>query len=170
MDQNLEITVYVDLDGVLVNWDKGYRQISGGLSDDEYKAKYGGSASLNLVKKYGVDWWANLEWLPGGKELWKFVRNNFLKYKILTATGKPGEWSSIARKGKHIWMKRNLPGLPESDQIVVGPKGEKKNYAKPGDILIDDTPRNIQDWIDAGGVGILHKDALSTIQQLKDYE
>ena len=170
MDQELEITVYVDLDGVIVNWDKGYMQISGGIPEPEFKAMYGGGASLNLIKKYGAQWWENLEWMPDGKELWRYITNNFLKYKILTATGRPGGWTSIARKGKTLWMEKNLPDLPKSDWIIVGPKEEKKNYARPGDILIDDTPKNVNQWIEAGGVGILHKNAVSTIQKLKDYE
>ena len=41
-------------------------------------------------------------------------------------------------------------------------------YAKPGSVLIDDRPKNINAWIDAGGIGILHKNAADTIAQLQD--
>lgn len=167
---SIETIVFCDLDGVLVDWNKGYKNVSGGMSEDEFKAKYGGAASLNLLKQYGVSWWINLEWMPDGKKLWEYIQNNFLRYKVLTAVGKPGEWSSMAKKGKYIWMKNNLPDLPQRNQIVVGSKSEKKNYARPGHILIDDTPGNIRDWITNGGIGILHENALSTIQKLKTYE
>jgi len=33
--------------------------------------------------------------------------------------------------------------------------------------LIDDLPRNIDPWIEAGGIGILHKNTEDTIKKLK---
>jgi hypothetical protein len=87
----------------------------------------------------------------------------------LTATGKPGEWSSIARKGKHMWLDANLKNVHVSDRIIVGSKSEKKQYARPGDILIDDTLVNITDWNGVGGIGILHKNSRSTINHLKEF-
>ena len=162
-------TVYVDLDGVIIDWNGGFKKISGGLTGNEYESKYGKIPSMELIKSHGIEWWANLDWLPDGKELWKHINDNFVNVKILTATGRPGGYTSMARKGKEIWMKNNLPGVPAKDKLIVGRKGEKAQFAKPGDILIDDTPENINDWVQAGGVGILHKDAMSTMSKLKDY-
>jgi hypothetical protein len=44
---------------------------------------------------------------------------------------------------------------------------KKAEYAKPDTILIDDTPDVIESFVEAGGVGILHKDAVKTIEKLK---
>jgi len=162
-------TVYVDLDGVIVDWQSGFKRISGGLTGDEYETKYGKVPSMELIKSQGVEWWANLEWMPDGKDLWKHINDNFVNVKILTATGRPGGYTSMARKGKEIWMKNNLPGFPDKDKIIVGRKGEKAQFSKPGDILIDDTPKNVDDWIQAGGIGILHKNAMSTMSKLREY-
>lgn len=49
--------------------------------------------------------------------------------------------------------------------LVNGGKA-KAQMARPGDILIDDLPRNIDDWRAAGGTGILHTDARSTLRAL----
>jgi hypothetical protein len=169
MEKTIDRIIYVDLDGVLIDWIGGYKKISGGLTPDEFESKHGKKSSFDLVKQYGVKWWAELEWLSDGKELWDYVYNNFLICKILTATGKPGEWSSIARKGKHMWLDANLKNVHVSDRIIVGSKSEKKQYARPGDILIDDTLVNITDWNGVGGIGILHKNSRSTINHLKEF-
>ena len=44
----------------------------------------------------------------------------------------------------------------------------KKDHAGENRILIDDTAKNIADWEAAGGIGILHTDASSTIAKLKE--
>ena len=59
----------------------------------------------------------------------------------------------------------------------LGPNGAGKSTTikslvgiypfQEGDILIDDYPSNIRAWEKAGGIGILHTDAQSTIQQLQ---
>jgi hypothetical protein len=48
----------------------------------------------------------------------------------------------------------------------------KKNFAMDGrdkrpNVLIDDHKGNIRDWESAGGIGIVHTDAASTINDLK---
>jgi 5'(3')-deoxyribonucleotidase len=169
-DANINRTIFVDLDGVLIDWDGGFRKISGGLTGDEFVAKYDKIQSIELIKRYGSQWWANLEWLPDGKELWQYITSNFLNVKILTATGRPGQYTSQATKGKIQWMRDNLTHLSDKDKIIVGRKGEKERYCKPGDILVDDNESNIQDWINAGGIGILHRTARNTISQLKEYD
>ena len=45
-------------------------------------------------------------------------------------------------------------------------KPEKKNYANSRSILIDDTPKNIKEWIENGGIGIIHTDINRTIKEL----
>lgn len=162
-------TVYCDLDGVIVDWQSGFKRISQGLTGEEYEVKYGKVSSMELIKSHGIEWWANLEWMPDGKDLWNHINDNFVNIKILTATGRPGGYTSMARKGKEIWMKNNLSGFPDKDKIIVGRKMEKAQYAKSGDILIDDTPSNVNDWIQSGGIGVLHKNAMSTISKLKEY-
>ena len=37
-----------------------------------------------------------------------------------------------------------------------------------GNVLIDDEPKNIEAWEDAGGIGILHTSAKETINKLKE--
>jgi 5'(3')-deoxyribonucleotidase len=44
---------------------------------------------------------------------------------------------------KHQWVERYFPGLPV---IVVAYAREKSRYARPGDILIDDSADNLRRW------------------------
>ena len=45
----------------------------------------------------------------------------------------------------------------------------KKNYARKDAILIDDRISNINDWNNAGGIGILHTSTSSTLTKLSKY-
>ena len=62
------------------------------------------------------------------------------------------------------WVKENL--TPNTDVILVNKK-DKQLYAGENKILIDDRTDNISDWKNAGGIGILHKTATQTINELK---
>jgi hypothetical protein len=67
---------------------------------------------------------------------------------------------------KKIWL--DTYNITFKQNFVPGKK-LKKNFATPTSILIDDTESNIDDWIGAGGIGILHKDWGTTLQILKMY-
>ena len=41
------------------------------------------------------------------------------------------------------------------------------SYAREGNVLIDDRQKNIDAWVAAGGIGIVHTSAADTIEQLK---
>ena len=44
---------------------------------------------------------------------------------------------------------------------------QKAAFAEKGSVLIDDRPKNIKAWEDAGGIGIIHESAEKTINILK---
>ena len=45
---------------------------------------------------------------------------------------------------------------------------EKQNYCTGEDcVLIDDRVKTIEEWKEAGGTGILHKDAETTLKKLE---
>jgi hypothetical protein len=59
-------------------------------------------------------------------------------------------------------VERELPGT----QLILRSAKHKKDFAEPNAILIDDRKDNIDGWIDAGGIGILHTSAEETIEIL----
>jgi hypothetical protein len=91
---------------------------------------------------------------------------------MLTAIPRPqrGPIAKRAPKDKTRWMMKNFK-VPSSRMKIVL-RQNKKNFAMDGrdkrpNVLIDDHKGNIRDWESAGGIGIVHTDAASTINDLK---
>jgi hypothetical protein len=90
--------------------------------------------------------------------LYNFIKD--LPIEILTHS--TDEESSA---GKLTWLKNNNITVVSN---LVRRRKDKANYAKSDTILIDDKPVTIDEFNKAGGIGILHTDAISTINKLKE--
>ena len=146
--------IYCDMDGVLVDFDKGYEELTGKkASFDTPKEEF-----WEPISKAGAAFWIKLPWMPDGKQLWDYIKP--YNPDLLSAPSRE-ESSKI---GKFTWVKRNLPGT----KLILRSAERKQEFATPNSILIDDRADNIQRWKDAGGIGIVHTSAADTIQQLKD--
>jgi len=165
-------TIYCDMDGVLVDFDTGFLEISGGKSA-EYFDQIGKSQEIwRLIASQpnqGIDWWANLPRTSDGPTLWKYLTTHYNIVNILSSTGSRKSKSNSAEIGKRTWLRTNLTPTPNDKNIFLVDSSEaKQKYANnTDDILIDDLPANIQQWRAAGGIGILHVSAQNTINQLK---
>jgi len=149
-----EYKIYCDMDGVLVDFDKGYFELTG------TKASFNTPVDQfwDPITKAGAAFWIKLKWMPDGKQLWEFIKP--YNPELLSAPSRE-ESSKI---GKRVWIKRNLPGT----KLILRSADRKQEFATPNAILIDDRADNVQRWKDAGGIGIHHTSAADTIQQLKD--
>ncbi len=163
--QEYKRTVYVDMDGVIADFDKGFREITGRNSDSVQDQELWAAIDAHGKAKF----FGELDWMPGGKELWNFITNNFLKVKILSALGKSDKIDKQTTQGKLAWLRHNIPALQLDDIILVQNKHRKKHECKPGDIIIDDNLVVIQEWNSKGGIGILHRTAAETISKLRQY-
>ena len=146
--------IYCDMDGVLIDFDKGYLKLTGHQLDGEHRTDTNFWDPINAA---GYDFWVNLEWMNDGKELWNYIK----KYNpsILSAPSRQDE----SRVAKHDWVNKELPGT----QLLLRNAKHKKDFASPTSILIDDRIDNIEGWTGAGGIGIHHKNTKDTIKQLK---
>jgi len=63
------------------------------------------------------------------------------------------------------WAMKNT-GIPRS-RINLVMRSQKKNYASPASILIDDYEKNTKEFNARGGTGITFKSASQTIAELK---
>ena len=149
-----EFKIYCDMDGVLVNFDKGYFQLTGIDSTEDLPNNH---MFWDPINKAGYDFWFNLEWMPDGKRLWKYIS----KYnpELLSAPSRQED----SRVAKHDWVNKELPGV----HLILRSAKHKKDFAGPKNVLIDDRLDNIQGWRDAGGIGIHHVNTKHTIDQLK---
>ena len=114
-----------------------------------------------------INWWVNLEWMPDGKELFEYglqlKKDN--KIQFLNILSSPSS-DPVCEKGKRMWLDKH--GITKYfDNIII--ETDKSKYAEgnPNNILIDDTIKKIDGWVQAGGTGILHKETRQTIDQLK---
>jgi hypothetical protein len=156
--------IYVDMDGVLCNFEKAWANLgkehTEGMLPWKYEEKYGQEKFHSIIKDIGkTDFWANMDWQPGGKELWNYIK----KYNP-TILSTPTR-SKSSKDGKTIWLDRELgkdiPRIFEKD---------KYKYSEPETILIDDYEKKISDWIEKGdGIGVWHQNTDDTIKRLKEY-
>ncbi len=148
--------IFCDMDGVLCNFDKQFELLTG-LIPKEYEKKYGIEAFWKVITDEGSKFWSTLEWMPGGKELWDYIK----KYKPILLSAPSRDQSS--KIGKELWRDKQIPGT----KLILAPRQDKQLYAGPDHILIDDRGDNIQSWMDAGGIGIQYLSASQTIKDLQ---
>ena len=111
-----------------------------------------------ITKNY-PHFYAELEWMSDGKELWEFIKH----YTPTILTGTPRSVKA-ARNDKLVWC---AVELGEHVPVIAGPTRDKPLYAVPGAILVDDRVRTKAGWEDAGGIFILHTSARQSIEELK---
>lgn len=151
--------VYVDMDGVLTNFDGAWRKYFGDrMSYDEYKSMVGQNVITERLKSFGKEFWSEMEWADDGKELWGEL-NEICDPIILTAPALFAE----SRIGKVEWVTRELGLVP----IILD--RSKYKYACIDSILIDDRKQNIDEFEYKGGTGILHTSLDSTLVKLGSY-
>jgi len=168
-----EYVIYCDMDGVLCDFDLGYEKLTG-ISTAEANTK-GKSYFWELFRKGASknekDFWSNLPWQPGGRELWKAISPhtpNILSSPAIDFSLPPDQQLSPeynqAIQGKKEWISKNLTNVGE--EIFV-PAVQKATFAAPNHILIDDLEKNITAWEANGGIGILHKNLPDTLKKLE---
>jgi hypothetical protein len=157
-------TLYLDLDGVVANFDKRWRELFNETASDSRDRK---NFSPNWDTFIANRNFASLDLFPGAEELLAFVRSidNQVNVEILSSSGGKKYHNEVSEQ-KHEWLD-NL-GVKYSRNFVPG-RILKRNYATPDSILVDDTEDVIDNFRDAGGIAILHTDAAVTIAKLKEY-
>tara|TARA_R110000772_G_scaffold60336_1_gene136402 strand:- start:2146 stop:2598 length:453 start_codon:yes stop_codon:yes gene_type:complete len=146
------------MDGVLVDFDKQFEKASRGISPNEYRDKNGIEAFWNLIDVIkGIGFWVGMPWMPNGKQLWEYIKPN--NPMLLSSPSR----SESSRLGKRLWVRNNIPGT----KLILANSYNKKNYADINSILIDDRQSNIDQWIAAGGIGILFTSTSQAINELK---
>lgn len=174
--KNPDFVVYLDLDEVLVDFDSVATKIFPQfheMNDFFYKGtgsilKYNRLlAKLVFEIKQVPDFWVDLPWTKDGKDLWQFVKNNIKKENIAILTA-PLTDDPRCKDQKWQWVQDNLKTISQDHFICETNKSDFVNKF-PGkyQILIDDRPKNINKWKEKGGIGILHKSAEESIQELQ---
>lgn len=162
--------VYVDLDGVLADFDHGIYNLMGKYPLENNNSPSDLIADAEMWKAI-IDvgnFYADLRVCDDAMKLWDYITSKY-DTEILTAV--PSRFSiPRAEEQKREWVAKHLG----SDvKMNIGPYSkDKKNFAKPGYLLIDDRADNIDGWIKNGGTGILHiyNDIDTTLEKLRSIE
>jgi len=150
------------MDGVIVDFRRGFRDATGHFPEASHWNDNDKYAHIHKKKEF----WANLPPVRDFDMFWGFLKN--FDPHILTAYA---EWDAKdSKREKWIWNEKYTKVPPSHFHCVA--RQNKKHYAvsatnKPN-VLIDDWKQNIEEWTNAGGLGILHTDAKTTIAWLKN--
>ncbi len=151
--------LFMDLDGVLVDFDRGVQELTGKRPDELHPKRMW----PQIARADGF--YEHLHWMPDGRALWDEVRH--LNPAVLT--GLPmGTW---AEPQKRAWCTRELgPDVPVVT-CLSRHKARRAHEITPdgvSPVLVDDREKLKEAWEEAGGVFILHTDAESSLQKLRD--
>jgi len=151
-------TVFLDMDGVLSNFHKGVHDIfkkpyvySPSLRRYDFWEDWDPRITRNDVNSAcTINFWRNLEWMHDGPDILRTILDRFNPNQIyLLTTPMPNVESPT---GKWIWIKENLPQYYQRTIITQAPKAL---LARSDTLLIDDKDQNIDEFIKAGGRGLL---------------
>ena len=67
---NLKYKIFCDMDGVLVDFEKGYLELTGKDISGEWHTT---TEFWDPINKEGSKFWDNLEWMKDGKKLWSYI-------------------------------------------------------------------------------------------------
>jgi hypothetical protein len=154
--------IFLDMDGVIVNFEKRYEERYGG---DTPKNQNEDIFTKNFRDFIKTKQFETLEHMPDAGELLKFLKFLNIPIEILSSTGHHDHHDEVSRQ-KRVWLRKHK--INYEANFVPGYKFKKK-FATMDSIIIDDHPGVIEGWNKCGGTGVLHTDALTTISILNMY-
>lgn len=150
--------LYLDLDGVLADFDTHYkaqfphRTLTGDLTNEEWQEIHDhGTFFLDLPQCQGAH--------RLFQELWSW------RPIILTACP-PSNYQAVARQ-KREWVRKNF-GSAVTVLPVIGGTNKPMFMHTAGDVLIDDFGKNCRAWVAEGGRAIKHETVDGTLKQFKE--
>jgi 5'(3')-deoxyribonucleotidase len=151
------VKVFLDLDGVLVDFDAGMQRVHNrkiehdGLGQRPYKIEsvWGISEQEFWAPTRTAEFWSTLHWTDDGKDILSVVERLVGEKNIAILTSPTLDPYCVA--GKIQWVIDNMPSY--RPRTFVGSR--KEMLAHPGVVLIDDTDYKLDRFTKAGGHGIL---------------
>jgi len=157
--------VYVDMDGVLADFFSEWAKMAG-IKSGNWKDIPREDINKTLDRMIGTDFFAQLPKFSTADKLIQMIISHFGSYRILSSPLRNDHENS--KRHKIDWIGRKLKIKPEETII----SSNKNAYATQSDgtpnILIDDLGKNVQNWMNSGGLGIKYQadeDPLSKVQQ-----
>lgn len=147
-------TVFLDVDGVLADFDGGadlwYGRDNGPSQQwgYDYQAMFGMSGT-QFWEGLTETFWETLPKLPWADELVDALESRF-PGRVVFLTSPPLKGGA---SGKATWLRKNYPKLYNDKRYLIGPG--KSFVAQPNALLIDDRNKNCRLFKEAGGKVVL---------------
>jgi hypothetical protein len=151
------MNVYVDMDGVLVDFHGGLcrahcRQQPDGPLPWEIHQWFNMSIEDTFRPINYPKFWANLEWTVFGQDLLTAVEAAVGVERISLLTKIPEKSNGAGAAGKLAWIGRHIPDY--LGRLIMVTDMELKSRLAAGAILLDDSDDNCDQWDAAGGVSL----------------
>src|SRR5579859_1030959 len=146
--------IFVDLDGVLADFDEGAKQMLGITTHRDAEP-----VGLWRAISHRPNFFADLPMMPEAKRLWAGILQ--FDPTPIVLTGVPMIQGVCEQKTR--WVRQHL-GL---FQVVCTPSRDKWKAARPGDILIDDWLKYAPLWMRAGGIFVQYVNVDQTLYDLQ---
>lgn len=154
--------IYLDMDGVIADFSKRYKELYHMEPREAEKHKKFNHFFDEFIAS---GQFATLDKMHGADVGLDFLRKCSAPTQILSSTANEQRYDEISKQ-KLIWL--HTHGITFAPNFVPGKK-HKWKYAAPDKIIIDDTKSVIEDWTKAGGIGIWHQDWPTTLAILRLY-
>jgi 5'(3')-deoxyribonucleotidase len=147
--------LFLDLDGVLADFDRGVVDLLG-MPSARFEKRYGIKEFWRRLAK-APDFYARLPLMPDARLLFDAIEH--LTPTILT--GLPlGKW---AAPQKVAWCEEHFPRVP----VITCMARDKHRFMDPGDVLVDDRDRHRPAYEAHGVVFVHHKNAKQSLRELR---
>lgn len=151
--------IFLDLDGVVADFDAKFKQKFGMTADQADEKQILWKLMHNVQ-----DFYLEMPLMPDAHELVAYLKSLEYPTIVLTAIPRRNTMPHV-EEHKKTWVKENLGDL----EFRIGPfsRDKVKHLEYSTDILIDDRRSNIEAWDAAGGIAIHHLNAAKTISILQ---
>lgn len=151
------MNIYCDLDGVLVDFTGGCKEIFDWpvwdhepLKDMRGHLRITNKQFWDTIDAHGEEWWANLKPEPWAVELIDIIKFYDPNFTILTSPS----LSHCAASGKVLWLQKYFKDKWFTNYIIT-PAKNKKKLANKQSVLIDDNDKNCTEFREGLGYTVL---------------
>jgi hypothetical protein len=146
------VRLFLDLDGVLADFDAGVEKLTGKRPDQL------ATRAMWRALAQAPDFFGTLAMMQDAHLLWDWCK----PFRPTILTGLPyGGWAPAQ---KQRWVANMLGADVE---VITCMARDKPRWSAPGHILVDDRERTREAWEAAGGAFVLHRSAVESIAALR---
>lgn len=154
--------IFCDIDNVFCDFDAQYVKVNTVRIENASNYEY----EKNFVKFVDSNGFVNAPMMPNAKAffsgLYQICDTLDIDLYLMASDGGMGYLRDKVTSQKRQWLMNNGLWLGESKFILSHGWRGKTEYAKSGNLLIDDVERNIKNFVAAGGSALLY--------DFRDYE